>query len=243
MNYSVDSNIFESFPDYCRAVIVASNVNNSAVMDPHLEKLFRQAIREVHANAAISEDHPRINAWLDVYRTFPIADARKIRPSIASLVRRIKKGGKELPFISPLVCISNLVSLVHLTPSGLVDVSQVRGNLILGFALGTESFIPIGSDEVTSPEAGEIIYYDSPSRNVLCRAWNSRGGKSALTSPSTRSAVIDIDVLLSVIPEDELVRAANTAAHLITNHCEANASVFFLNKNRQSIEFPLYTSI
>src|ERR1041384_3670261 len=182
MNYRVESSIFESFPSFCRAVIVASDLDNSADTKPHLEQLFRQRIGEIRTTSTISEDHPRLRAWSNVYRTFPIADARKIRPSVASLVRRIHKGGKELPFISSLVCISNLVSLTHLTPSGLIDASRVSGDLILGFALGTETFIPIGGDATTTPEVGEIIYYDSTGRDVLCRAWRSEEHTSELQS-------------------------------------------------------------
>lgn len=235
MNYRVESSIFESFPDFCRGVVVASKVDNAATTNPELEGRFREVIRGIEADPSISEDHVRIMAWSEIYRKFPVPDARKIRPSVGSLVRRIKNRGKELPFISPLVCISNLVSLTHLTPSGLVDAEKVTGDLVLGYALGTESFVSIGADEVTSPEVGEIVYYDSGSRKILCRAWNSRGGKSALTSPATRTAVIDVDGLLNVMPREELERATNTVAELVKDCCSATTSIHFLSQDQQSI--------
>lgn len=68
------------------------------------------------------------------------------------------------------MCVSNLISLTYLTPGGLVDASKVTGDLVLGYALGSESFVPIRGGESYSPWPGEIIYCDSGSGNVMCRA-------------------------------------------------------------------------
>lgn len=240
MIYFVEPKIFEDFPTFYRGVVIASGVDNTDVGNAELEALFRQRIKEVEADPAIFEGHPRIKAWAEIYSHFPLKDARKILPSVASLVRRIKKGrGQDIPFISPLVCISNLASLTHLMPSGLIDADKVSGDLVLGFALGSEEFTPIGGDEVVSPEIGEIIYYDSLTRNVLCRAWNSRGGKATLISPNTRSAVIDVDGLLDVVAKEEIETAAYNAAALVEKHCRAEVSVHFLSATRPSIDVPL----
>src|SRR5882724_1179137 len=126
MIYRIDPKIFEQFPYFYRGVIIASNVDNTSPNHSPLAELLRDRIREVEADASISIDHPKIRAWSEIYKTFPLRDAAKIRPSIASLVRRIKTGkGNEIPFISPLVCISNFISLKHLVPSGLIDANSV----------------------------------------------------------------------------------------------------------------------
>jgi DNA/RNA-binding domain of Phe-tRNA-synthetase-like protein len=235
MIYRIDPDILEAFPDFNRGVVVADGIDNSAP-SAELELLFKRRIEEVRDDETISIDHPRISAWYDIYRTFPLKDARKIQPSIAVLVRRIK-GGKELPFISPLVCISNLISLTYLVPSGLVDPTTVEGDLVLGYAQGTEHFTPIGGDEVSAPARGEIIYFDSGSKNVMCRAWNSRGGKATSILPTTRAAVIDVDGLLTVIPKEELETATLRAASLLRQHCGARTSIYYLSRKDGRLEF------
>ena len=237
MIYRIDPEILEAFPHFYRGVVVADGIDNSTPSGG-LELLFRRRIEEVREDETISIDHPRIRAWYDIYRSFPLKDARKIHPSIAVLVRRIK-GGKELPFISPLVCISNLISLAYLVPSGLVDPTRVEGDLVLGYAQGTESFTPIGGDEAAPPARGEIIYFDSGSKSVMCRAWNSRGGKATSIQPTTRAAIIDVDGLLTVIPKGELEAALLQAASLLRQYCGASTSIHYLSRKDPWIEFSL----
>lgn len=236
MIYRVEKQIFEDFPAFYRGVIVASYIDNTTTTNhSQLEMLFRQRIEKIRSDPSISEDHPRIKVWSEIYRKFPLKDAHKILPSVASLVRRINKG-KEIPFISPLVCISNLISLTHLIPSGLVDASKVTGDLILGFAQGTEHFVPIGGETPAPPEIGEIIYYDNHSENVLCRAWNSRGGKSTFILPETSTVIIDVDGLLTVISQEEIETAAYMVASLVKEYCGGKTQVYFLSKDNPQIE-------
>ncbi|MBI1742884.1 hypothetical protein HYR54_07430 [Candidatus Acetothermia bacterium] len=238
MIYRITPRIFEQFPDFCRGVVVASNIDNSSPANSTLQQLLDQRIGEIATDASISDEHPKIQAWYAVYKTFSIARTKKIKPSIAALVQWIKSG-RRIPFISPLVCISNLISLTYLVPSGLVDAEKVTGDLVLAFAQGTEHFSPIGSDETSFPEQDEIIYYDTGSQNVMCRAWNSRGGKATAIQPRTHKAVIDVDGLLSAITRNELEIATHKMASLVTEHCGATANVYFLDKMNHEIRFSL----
>jgi len=208
--------------------VVASNVDNTASANAELDQLLRQRTQEIEIDPKISVDHSRIRAWSDVYRTFEFKEARKLHPSIWQLVSRIKKQ-KTIPFISPLVCISNLISLTYLTPSGLVDASKVVGDLVLGYALGPESFVPIGGGESCSPWPGEIIYYDNGSGNVMCRAWNNRGGQETAVLATTKTAIIDVDGLLTAIPQAEVEAATIVASDLVQRFCGASTAVHFLS--------------
>jgi len=237
MIYRVDPKIFEQYPNFFRGVVVASTVDNTASNHSELDQLLRQRIREIELDESISVHHERIEAWSDIYASFPLKDKRKIQPSVGALVQRIKKGkGADIPFISPLVCISNLISLTHIVPSGLIDAESVQGDLVLGYARGDEVFSPIGSNEILSPEPGEIIYYDSGSKNVMCRAWNSRGGKATFILPTTKIAVIDVDGLLTVISRDEIETATNKIAMLVNKYCSGQMRLCFLNQANQAFE-------
>ncbi len=235
LTYSVDPDIFAAYPSFCRGVAFVSDVDNSATRNIVLQDLLAQKIGAIRNDNAISLDHPRIRAWADVYRSFNLPDAKKIQPSVANLVRRIKKDMVSLPFISPLVCISNLASLTSLVPSGLVDRDKIQGDLRLGYAEGNERFQPFGDDRVVSPTKGEIIYYDTASRMVLCRAWNSKGGKATRIDPETRSAVIDIDGLTDVIGTTEISSATTEIARFVTEQCGGKARTFLLHKDNPSI--------
>ncbi|MGH9968804.1 MAG: B3/B4 domain-containing protein [Pyrinomonadaceae bacterium] len=234
MIYRIEPKIFAQYPAFVRGVVVASHVNNTSAANVELDQLLRQRTKEIEVDPAVSVDHFRIKAWSDVYRTFEFKEARKLHPSIWQLVGRIKKQ-KTIPFISPLVCISNLISLTHLTPSGLVDASQVVGDLVLGYALGSESFVPIGGGQSCAPWPGEIIYYDSGSGNVMCRAWNNRGGQETAVLATTKTAIIDVDGLLTAIPREEIETATIAAADLVQRFCGASTTVHFLSSTNPTL--------
>jgi DNA/RNA-binding domain of Phe-tRNA-synthetase-like protein len=228
MIYRIEPRIFEQYPAFFRGVVVASNVDNTAAANAELDQLLRRRTQEIEVDAEISVDHLRIEAWSDVYRTFEFKEARKLHPSIWQLVSRIKKQ-KTIPFISPLVCISNLISLTYLTPSGLVDASKVIGDLVLGYALGSERFVPIGGGQSSAPWPGEVIYCDSGSGNVMCRAWNNRGGQETAVLATTTTAIIDVDGLLTAIPREEVEAATIAASDLVQRFCGASTTVHFLS--------------
>jgi DNA/RNA-binding domain of Phe-tRNA-synthetase-like protein len=233
MIYRVEESLFQQFPDFCRAVVVASKVDNRTPSCEPLYQLLLDRALEIEHDESITPDHPRIRAWTEAYRKLMPKD--KHRPSIDALVRRIRKGrAREIPFISPLVCISNLISLRYLTPSGLIDAGRIQGDLVLGYADGTEAFEAIGNDHPTTPDPGEVIYYDSGSKVVMCRAWNSRGGKATFILPSTSTAVLDVDSLAAVLPREELEAAAKAAADLVGRYCGGATTVYFLSKENPS---------
>ena len=237
MIYRIEPRVFELLPDFCRGVVVAYGVDNTAREDAALERRLRERIESIEKDTEISHDHPKIKRWGEVYKTFPITkDKGRIEPSVAALVRRIKNGkGAAIPFISPLVCISNLTSLTYLVPSGLVDAGKVEGDLVLGAARGEERFEPISGDGVQSPQPGEIIYYDTGTGAVLCRAWNSRGGKAGMIFPNTEKAIIDVDCLLTAMSYDEIASATNGVARLVEEHCGARTTVHFLSQSNPSL--------
>lgn len=239
MLYKVETEIFDDFPRFARGVVIATGIDNESSSIPELELLLRASISEVEESDAISLKHPRIQAWYAAYQHFGVKRVRDTSPSIATLVKRIKRGkGGDIPFISPLVAISNLIALKYLVPSGGIDAETIQGDLILGKAVGNETFVPLGRDEVLSPNPGEVIYYDKGTRNVICRAWNSKAGRSTVITRNTQRALIDVDGMLDVIPLTELQEATQLLASLVQDFCGGSARIEYLTPNHPEFMVP-----
>lgn len=236
MTYSIKPKLAQNYPDFARAVIHATNVVNSA-SNKELDFLFREEIARIESDQSINLDHPRISAWVKIYDTFKRPDSKKTLPSVGALIRRIKSGGAaKIPFVSSLVCISNLVALKFLCPSGLIDADKIVGDLALGYAVGGESFFGIGTDLVELVSEDEIIYYDTLAKVVLCRSWNSRGGKNTFITPETTNIVFDIDALTHVLSRKELESAANFADGLLKSYCLAKTHIFYMDSTTCEIK-------
>jgi len=239
MRYIIQREVFEKAPEFVRAVVLISKANNTGEA-PGLEQKLRQRMAEIAADDQLTPGDKRIEAWGTLYRQFPAPKGERIRPSIGNLIRRIQRGGADrIPFISPLVALSNLVSLTYVVPSGLIDAARAKGDLILGPATGWESFTPFGRSESAQVEPGEIIYYDSATSVVMCRAWNSQGGQATAIQPTTTNAVLDIDCLLSVIPIEKLEEAAEFISSLAQEFCGAKTHTFFLSQSTPEVEFEM----
>jgi DNA/RNA-binding domain of Phe-tRNA-synthetase-like protein len=83
---------------------------------------------QAFADRDISE-HPVVQAVRRLFRAAG-CDPTRHRPSSEALLRRILKGG-ELPRISPLVDLNNLLSLHLLVPACVVDAASLRPPLVL----------------------------------------------------------------------------------------------------------------
>lgn len=229
MKYSISAKVFEKFPHFSRAVIVARNIHNSDFIQELYDSLALEI--EMIEKSNIDNHDERISIWKKAYKTFP-SKSSDLRPSIESLIRRIvKREGRKIPFISPIVCISNAVSIKHLMPSGSIDLDKITGNLCLDFAQGDEIFLPFGKDEVTSPIRGEIIYFDDQTKNVMCGSWNSRGGRHTMVTEWSRNVVIDIDAMLDVSKIIDQENAMRFMTELIAKYCNGQITTFFLNKD------------
>jgi DNA/RNA-binding domain of Phe-tRNA-synthetase-like protein len=235
VRYHIDDALFSRVPDFRRGVVAARGCDNSTCT-PVLEGLLRERIARIEADPDITPEDPRIDAWTRLYKNYPSPRGERVRPSVWSLVRRISRGdGQRIPFSSPLVAISNLVSLTYLVPSGLVDADRVSGDLALGFAAGTESFLAFGRTERVTVERGEVIYYDDATGEVMCRAWNSRGSRSTGIHDRTTRAVIDVDCLTSVIPDSSLREATEWVASLVGEFCGGKTEVFYLDRTQPQV--------
>ena len=223
-NIIVTDDVFALFPDFYRGLVLVKDVTIRKSYKP-VRRLLR---RQMDSPAAL--DDPRLLAWEDAHRKFG-SDPERFPPSIRALLSRVT-AEPNLPFINSVVALFNTISLKYVMPCGGDDVDRVDGNLVLGRADGTESFVALGSQESESPEPGEVIYFDDDSNNVLCRRWNWRNGDKTKIEETSKRLVINVDGLPPTTPE--MVREArDELAELLKEHAQADVETSDLHAGRR----------
>lgn len=92
---------------------------------------------------------------------------RKYPASPEALLGLFLETGR-FPRINTLVDIYNLVSIKTRLALGAHDISGIEGNVTLRLTDGSETFIPLGSNQIMPISAGEYCYVDD-GNNVICR--------------------------------------------------------------------------
>jgi len=200
----VTREVTQAYPGLQIAAVVTSGFDGRRPW-PDLEA--RLAALEADASrhpAGDPADDSHIAAWHAAYRAFG-TNPRRQRPSAEALRRRLARSGK-LPRINPAVDCYNLVSATYGVPAGAFDLDRVRGDIVVGFADGSESFTPLGEPGVVEhPHPGEVIYADAA--GVLTRHWNHRDAdRTKVTADSER-----IVFLLETVDASAFGEIAQTA--------------------------------
>ena len=188
--YSIAPEIFEMFPGYIRGVVIAQGVENGPSPE-ELIALLRAAEEEVRSKLDLEKiiEHPNMASWRDAYRKFGVKPG-KYRPSMEAMARRVLRD-HELPSISRLVDIGNIISLRHLVPAGGHAIDVVEGDIKLFRSEGDETFVPFGSEKPETPEKGEIVFTEG--KTVLTRRWTWRQANHTLVTPDTTALEFNID--------------------------------------------------
>ena len=227
----VDEGIFQLFPDYIRAIVVAQGIDNQGVQ-PEVEEMLREA--ETQCEALFAQEnlttHPRIASWREAYKTLNMKPGKNYS-SVEALARRAR-GGAPLPYINTLVALMNAFSLKHLVPCGGDDLDAARGDLVLRLANGDERFVPLGKKEVEHPEPGEAVYVDE--QQVLCRRWNWRQGDRTKLTPSTRHVLVNIDCLPPVDGQEAQTLVIELAA-LVERCCGGSVRHFLISASKPAV--------
>ena len=238
MRISIDESLFGTFPGYVRHIILAEDLDNTheAAQLADLEALLRDAEAAVRADPSYADlkGHPRLSPWRDAFQAFHV-NPNKCPPSICNLIKRVRSGA-SLPFVNPLVCIFNVVSLHHGIPAGGDDLDKVVGGIRLGFADGSESYVPLGQPEAReTPNPGEVILVDTGNQDVFCRAWCWRNGHPSRIEANTRRVAINVDALPPVTPEHGRAAAEEVAA-LVSRFCGGRVEIRRLEAGHASCE-------
>jgi len=217
--------LFEMFPDFRREVIIVRSLDNR----PSYKRIRKLLKKEIDRRADIDLDNePRLISWDQAHKNFG-SKPRHYMPSIRALLKRIKLN-PALPFINSVVALFNYTSIKYCLPCGGDDVAAIEGNLVLGIADGSEIFQALGSDKFETPKAGEVIYFDSLSKNVMCRRWNWRNGDRTKIEVNSQFLVINVDCLPPITPETG-TQARDELATLLAEHCDADLETTSLNSD------------
>jgi lysyl-tRNA synthetase class 2 len=223
------------FPGYVRHVLVVRGADNSKA-DGGLEAMLRESEARIRSDGSLADlkSHPRIASWRDAFVKFG-TNPNQCPPSIANLIKRVR-GGHDIPYINSLVTIFNIISMKYIIPAGGDNLDRVTGDLALGMADGSETYVPLGSPGVTEhPRPGEVILYDTGSKDVFCRAWCWKNGDRSRIEDTTGTVAINIDALPPVTEEEGLAAAEETAG-LVRCFCGADVTIHRLSAANSEFE-------
>ena len=231
----VQRRIFERFPTFRRGIVVGRKILNGG-QSGDLKALLEEAETEASRNPIDLKTDPRILIWNEAHKGFG-SNPNKFPPAHAALIKRVQKAGAQLPFINNVVAIMNYNSIRDVLPVGGDDVASAGECLELGFAKGTESFVPLGSPDVQEhPLPDEIIYAVQPSGEVMCRRWNWRNGHRTRITEETRMIVMNVDAL----GEESEARAISTrdrVSSMLQIYCQAEVAVAMLSPSQPSYRY------
>ena len=85
--------------------------------------------------------------------------------------------------------------------------------------------MPLGQPDVLEhPQPGEVIYYDTATKDVFCRAWCWKNGNRSKLTPETTNAVINVDAM-PPLPLAAAEQAAEEAAGLLRRFTGAKTAI------------------
>ncbi len=232
----IEESIFRDYPDFRRGLVFAAGLDNHGP-SRELESLLNEAVIKAAREPLDVKADPRVNVWNDAHRRFG-SNPNKFPPAHAALLKRLQKGGIQLPFINKAVAIMNYNSIIESVPVGGDDVERAGSLLMLKRAEGTEIFVPLGSPQTQEhPVPGEVIYVAVDSAAIMCRRWNWRNGHGTRITEETKIMVMNIDGL-GEGSEVRAVTVRDRVARMLERFCGAETEVALLSPSRPAWTFP-----
>lgn len=229
--YLISSEIFASYPNYCRGVVVIDAVDNRGGGEDlvHLLREAEMAVRVlVRGNVA---ELPYIAAWREAYRRFG-AKPSEHRSSIEAMVRRVIKP-ESIPSINPLVDIGNLVSLRYMLPVGVHPLTEPLRSIELRCSLPGDTFVPVNREPEETPPAGEIVL--ASGQNVLTRRWTWRQAANTQTLPGATRVFYNVDGLPPAT-KNVVSDAMQEIVRVVNEHCGGTVvATALLTQDRPSL--------
>ena len=212
--FGYDQAVTAQYPAIRAGVIHAAGVSNGPSPAGLLAE-YRAEQQAACARLAATPvaDLPSIAAWRRAFTRFG-AKPTQYRNAAEALLRRLAKQG-DIPSLSTLVDIGNLVSIRYALPVAVVDRAGLAGGITVRFATGAEQFTDLGSSGSVSPDPGEVIFTDEDNV-VAARRWCWRQSAQSATSPGTVEALIVTEAQHDAAEADISAAVADLTALLAT---------------------------
>lgn len=233
--FTYDRAVAERYPTIRAGVIYATSLANG----PSAPALLEEYRGEQQAAARRLQETPiaeiaSIAAWRRAFTEFGVKPTQH-RVAAEAILRRLQKAG-DIPSISTLVDIGNLVSIRYALPVAVFDQDTAAGTTTVRFASGNESFTDLGSTEVVHPEPGEVIFVDD-NDIVSARRWCWRQSASNATNPDTVRALITVEGLHNDADRDVESALADLQSLLMTYQPQCETSSQLLSATNRTAAF------
>lgn len=183
--------LLERYPTIRAGVVHATNlVNGSSPEGLQAEYRTQQESTLRQLTGVSPAEVPSLAAWRKAFSKFGVKPTQ-YRNAAEALLRRLTKHG-DIPSISTLVDIGNLVSIRYTLPVAFFDQAAVTGTTTVRFAQGDESFTDLGSDTPVAPEPGEVVFVDEAGL-VSARRWCWRQSAQSATSRATTEVLVTVE--------------------------------------------------
>jgi DNA/RNA-binding domain of Phe-tRNA-synthetase-like protein len=191
LEFRYHPDLVERFPEICGGVILVQGLNNAPTpADLLLAYQTEQRAVLVKIGEQPLSEIPSLAAWRAAFRLFGV-DPTKYRSAAEALLRRLTKKG-DIPSISSLVDLCNLVSIRYALPVAAFDARALSGAVTVRFAVGNESFTAHDSPEPEHPEPGEVIFAD-PADLVVARRWCWKQSLESTVELDTRDVILTVE--------------------------------------------------
>ena len=99
-------------------------------------------------------------------------------------------------YTNTLVDLNNAISLKHTLPMGTHNLGLSNEDIELRFSKDTDTFIPMGTEEVETPNKDEVVY--AVGNNVRTRRWAWRQSNEGKIDENTNFVFFPIDGFIGV---------------------------------------------
>ncbi len=225
MKFIIEKEVFERLPGLNIGVIVVKGMNNHG-KDPEILDLLGEVEVFISSNFTQEniEQHQNIASWRKAFKEFG-KEPVHYHTSVEKLIKQILKQA-SIEHQNKLADICNYISLKYMIPIAFEDLDKIFGDIALGFAKGTESFIGEEPGNVIRPAKNEIVYKDS--LQVLSRGWNSKRNYFTKADKDTINAIIYVEGL-PPIQYEEVQTIINELIELIDTYCQGDIGYHILN--------------
>ena len=229
--FIIEDDFLGVFPNAKIGVVICHGIDNSIKDKEQYEEMILKAEKEALKylqNAEFSKNSV-IKVWREAFQKFKTK--KGARSSIEALLKRVHNGN-HIGTINPLVDIYNSISLRYALPCGGEDIDKFVGDIRLTKAVGNEEFIPLGTEENSSPYEGEIVYKDD--KGAICSCWIWRDAIRSMLTENTTNAFLCIE-LVDETRVVEFENALKDLAKSVENNLGGTSKISVLDINNKEI--------